>query len=108
MRRPNKKRLMDIHELVKNPRYLDMGKNILIALLIVSAALLAVKSGLFSLAGGKTEPGQTMQQGQQQTGIAGGAVALLLAALQLVDTYLDIAEKLRKRRRVRKKTNKPT
>ena len=40
--------------------------------------------------------------------IAGGAVALLLAALQLVDTYLDIAEKLRKRRRVRKKTNKPT
>ena len=73
MRRPNKKRLMDIRGLIKNPRYLDMGKNILIALLIVSAALLAVKSGLFSLAGGKTEPGQTMQQGQQQTGIAGGA-----------------------------------
>lgn len=29
--------------------------------------------------------------------IAGGAVALLLATLQLVDTWLDIGEKLRKR-----------
>ena len=35
--------------------------------------------------------------------IAGGAVALLLAALQLVDTWLDIGEKLRKRHREMKK-----
>ena len=50
----------------------------------------------------------TLEAAVQLITSAGGAVALLLAALQLVDTYLDIAEKLRKRRRVRKKTNKPT
>ena len=30
--------------------------------------------------------------------ILGGAIALLLAVMQIFDTYLDIGEKLRKRR----------
>lgn len=30
--------------------------------------------------------------------IAGGTIALMLAALQIADTWLDIGEKLRKRR----------
>lgn len=34
--------------------------------------------------------------------ILGGVVALLLAALQIIETYLDIGEKLRKQR-LRKK-----
>lgn len=34
--------------------------------------------------------------------IIGGAAALLLAALEMIDTYLDIGEKLRKRRAARK------
>ena len=41
--------------------------------------------------------------------VLGGIVALLLALLQIVETYLDIGEKLRKQR-LRKKqrgTNKP-
>ena len=52
--------------------------------------------------------GFTLEAAVQLITIAGGAVALLLVALRLVDTYLDIAEKLRKRRRMRKKTNKAT
>ena len=35
--------------------------------------------------------------------ILGGTVALLLAVLQIAETYLDIGEKLRKRRLVRKR-----
>lgn len=50
--------------------------------------------------------GFTLEAALQLITIAGGAVALLLAALQLVDTYLDIAEKLRKRRRGQKKKTK--
>lgn len=34
--------------------------------------------------------------------ILGGTVALLLAVMQIVDTYLDIGEKLRKKRLRRK------
>ena len=41
--------------------------------------------------------------------ILGGAVALLLALLQIVETYLDIGEKLRKQRFRKKQrdNNKP-
>jgi hypothetical protein len=39
--------------------------------------------------------------------ILGGIVALLLALLQIVETYLDIGEKLRKQR-LRKKEKPPT
>lgn len=35
--------------------------------------------------------------------VLGGAVALLLAALQIVETYLDVSEKLRKRRSKKRK-----
>jgi hypothetical protein len=34
--------------------------------------------------------------------ILGGAIALLLAVLQIIETYLDIGEKLSKRRLARK------
>lgn len=42
----------------------------------------------------------------QAVTILGGTVALLLAALQIVETYLDIGEKLRKQR-LRKKQKRP-
>lgn len=42
--------------------------------------------------------------------ILGGVFALLLALLQIVETYLDIGEKLHKQRlrRKQRRTNKPT
>lgn len=42
--------------------------------------------------------------------ILSGAVALALALLQIVETYLDIGEKLRKQRlrSKQRRTNKPT
>lgn len=47
--------------------------------------------------------GFNLEAAVQVVAIAGGAVGLLLAALQIADTWLDIGEKLRKRQRARRR-----
>lgn len=42
--------------------------------------------------------GLNLETAVQVVTIIGGIIALLLAAVQMVDTWLDIGEKLRKRR----------